>query len=757
MKKNKIIFYIIVFILLNISLDGYAYRVHISSKGTIPTKISLYNDSIFLTSFSSRDSILQLPDIDFNRLMIEAKGYIPVDTLCTSKDGILNIAMELVPLQLKEVVVTPDATLREEGINTIISNVGNSYIAEFGSVINGLEWVPGLMKLETGKIVIPGYGEPLIYVDGRRISSQSELNAIPTKEVAQIQILREPGASYPPGTKSVIVIKLRKHLSDYISLNPSVRYTQRRLPGVTPGLGFLFSTKKISGSLSATYTHSGSKPHDEQITLFNNDDLLGYIQQKKSYNLSNNLNLTGGLAYTVNSTSRIQAQYTGSLRHVNRNIFDKVEFMNNFTESTFERKICNSNNSHNVSLGYFMESDATELSVSVSYNAIRRDENEKYRNSEHVLDVITSPTHFDSFLSYCEFSHETFWGVFSGGYNLVYSNNITNYVQNEYLSNNHNRAYSFTPYIGFEKRIRKFTFHGAISYVYDKMHYYLPETFSRTYSVITPNLSLKYYINGRSISLGYNSRPEFPSYYELNPIKQQIDSLNYYQGNPDLRYCRYHNVTLNAGSFKGISTGISYSWRNNSVTEVLLLDPSNSLCGVYTPLNVGRYKKLQYDISYNLWRRNFNLFATGSLEYAHLSYPKEVSNPSSKNISGLIMVNCRYTIAKKYNIFTNSWYRSPYITTNQKIGYTLGVNIGISTSLLKKSLSISLTASDLFNRAVSPSTVTSFFSTSIRKSKFDYDGRSISISLSYTLNPLKIKYRKTDDYDEFNSRAASRD
>ena len=121
------------------------------------------------------------------------------------------------------------------------------------------------------------------------------------------------------------------------------------------------------------------------------------------------------------------------------------------------------------------------------------------------------------------------------------------------------------------------------------------------------------------------------------------------------------------------------------------------------------------------------------------------------------MVNCRYTIAKKYNIFTNSWYRSPYITTNQKIGYTLGVNIGISTSLLKKSLSISLTASDLFNRAVSPSTVTSFFSTSIRKSKFDYDGRSISISLSYTLNPLKIKYRKTDDYDEFNSRAASRD
>ncbi|MDE7093003.1 MAG: outer membrane beta-barrel family protein, partial [Muribaculaceae bacterium] len=353
---------------------------------------------------------------------------------------------------------------------------------------------------------------------------------------------------------------------------------------------------------------------------FNNDDLLGYTQQKNAHNLSNNLNLTGGFAYTVNSYSRIQAQYTGNLRHVNRNINDRVDLLNYFTESTFERKICNSNNSHNVSLGYFMESDATELSVSVSYNAIRRDENEKYRNSEHVLDVITSPTRFDSFLSYCEFSHETFGGVFSGGYNLVYSNNITNYVQNEYLSNNHNRAYSFTPYLGYEKRIRKFTFHGAISYVYDKMHYYLPEIFSRTYNVIAPNLSLKYNINARSISLGYNSKPEFPSYYELNPIKQQIDSLNYYQGNPDLRYCRYHNVTLNAGSFKGITTGISYSWRNNSVTEVLLLDPSNSLCGVYTPLNVGRYKKLQYNISYNLWRSNFNLFATGSLEYAHLSY-----------------------------------------------------------------------------------------------------------------------------------------
>ena len=756
MKKNKKIFYIIVFILLNISLDGYAYRVHISSKGTVPTKISLYNDSVFLTSFSTRDSILQLPDIAFNRLKVEAKGFIPVDTLCASKDDLLKVEMDRLPLQLKEVIVTPDATLKEDGVNTIISNIGNSYIAEFGSLNNGLEWVPGLMKQETGNIVIPGYGEPLIYVDGRRISSQAELNAIPAKEVAQIQILREPGASYPPGAKCVIAIKLRKHLSDYISLNPSLRYTQRRLPGVTPGLNFLFSTKKISGSLSATYTHSGSRPHDEQITLFNNDDLLGYTQQKKSDNLSNNLNLTGGLAYTVNSTSRIQAQYTGSLRHVNRNINDRMELLNNFTESIFERKICNSNNSHNVSLGYYMESKTTSLAVSVAYNAIRRNKNEKYSSVEQILDIITNPVRFESFLSYCEFSHNTSYGRFSGGYNISISNNNANYIQNNISSVTHNRSYSIAPYLGYEKRIDKLTLQGSVSYVFDKMHYILPAIFSKTYNVVTPSLQVKYNIKGKSISLRYKMAPEFPSYYQLNPIKEQIDSLNYYQGNPDLRYCRYHNVTLNAGSFKGITTGISYSWRNNSVTEVLLLDPSNSLCGVYTPQNVGRYKKLQYNISYNLWRRNFNLFATGSLEYAHLSYPKDVSTPSSKKISGLIMVNCRYTIAKKYNIFTNSWYRSPYITTNQKIGYTLGVNIGISTSLLKNSLNISLTASDLFSRAVSPSTVTSFFSTSIRKSKFDYDGRSISISLSYTFNRIKTKYKDVDNYNDFNNRAASR-
>lgn len=174
------------------------------------------------------------------------------------------------------------------------------------------------------------------------------------------------------------------------------------------------------------------------------------------------------------------------------------------------------------------------------------------------------------------------------------------------------------------------------------------------------------------------------------------------------------------------------------------------------PMNVGRYKKVRFNISYNLWRKNFNIYASSSLDYSHINYPIGISKPSTKNISALLMLNCRYTIAGKYNIFTNSWYRTPYITTNQKIDYTLGVNIGVSTSLLSKRLTISFTASDVFNRAVSPSTVTSWYSNSIRTSEFNYDGRALSLTLSYTLNHLKTKFKKTDDYDDFINRAASR-
>lgn len=755
-SMNRTIFTIIL-IFLNIAIKGWAYSVRVlPPKIPVPLKISLYHDSLLVSSFSSRDSIIQLPNVDFERIKIDAMGFKSVNRLWPVSTTSLNVTMEETSQTLNEVVVYADATLKEEGVNTTITNLSNSYLAEFGSLNNGLEWVPGLMKLESGKIVIPDYGEPIIYVDGRRLSSQSELNAIPTKEVAQIKILRDPGAAYPPGTKCVIDIKLHKHLSDYVSLSPSVRLTQRSLPGVNTSIGLLFSTQKLSGSASASYNHSGSQPKENQFTKFNDNNSSDYTMKQESHNLMNSVSLSGGLAYTLNSDSRIQIQYAGDLKHSNRFTIGSLQMNRYNPESSFRRKSCNFNNIHNVSLGYYMETDATSLSVSAAYNAIRRGENACYNNTEQILYTISNPTNYDSFLSYCEFSHESPYGLFTGGYNLAISNTKINYTQNGASTNTHNRAYNFSPYFGYEKTIHKFTIQGAISYAYDKMHYYLPSPFLKTYNVVMPSLSVKYKIKKKNITLAYRNTSEFPSYYELNPIKEQIDSLNYYQGNPHLKYCRNHNLTLSAGSFNGITTSLSYTWHNNSVTDVLMLNPSSSLIGVYMPMNVGRYKKVRFNISYNLWRKNFNIYASSSLDYSHINYPIGISKPSTKNISALLMLNCRYTIAGKYNIFTNSWYRTPYITTNQKIDYTLGVNIGVSTSLLSKRLTISFTASDVFNRAVSPSTVTSWYSNSIRTSEFNYDGRALSLTLSYTLNHLKTKFKKTDDYDDFINRAASR-
>lgn len=735
----------------------YASDVIISTReGFVEAKISIYRDSLFLSSWLSRDSIVSISDRTFNRLRIESPGYFAIDTTFVGTPDRVIVPIQNKPIILNEVVVSARATLEDDGTTTTISHLSDSYIAEFGSLGNGLEWIPGLMKLESGKVIVPECGEPLIYVDGRRLSSQSELNAIPVKEIAQIKILREPGTSYPPGTKCVIAIKLRKHLSDYASVNPSLRYTQRSRVGIAPGVAFLFSANRISGTFAATYAHSGSHPRTEQSTCLDADAPASYSQLKDSRNISNTIDLLGGLAYTINATSKLQFQYIATLKHSNRNSTDRLVLENHLTESLFNRNSHNMDNMHNLSLGYHLEFDATSLTINVAYNKIYRIDDARYSNSAQVIDIIQSPQNLNSFLSYCEFTQETPIGDFSGGYNLAVSSNKTAYTQNGIIEDSQNKTYTFAPYVGYEKAFGRITFQGALSYNYDKLQYELPNLFSKSYNIISPSLLIRYKIKRRTISIGYRDTPELPSYYELSPIKEQIDSLNYYQGNPALRYIRLHEAHINVGAFNGLSIGLSFSWRNNTVTECLVIDPNDDLTTIYTPINIGRYKRGQVNITYNLWKNNFNIYSKVAFDHTTINYPIGVGKPSSNKLSALLMLNCRYTIAGRYNIFTNSWYRSPYISTNQRIGHTLGVNLGISTSFFNRSLNVSLTASDIFNRAVSPSASTTWFGDSVRKSIFNYDGRAISLNLAYTLNNLRIKFKKSNDFDDFNTRAASR-
>ena len=90
------------------------------------------------------------------------------------------------------------------------------------------------------------------------------------------------------------------------------------------------------------------------------------------------------------------------------------------------------------------------------------------------------------------------------------------------------------------------------------------------------------------------------------------------------------------------------------------------------------------------------------------------------------------------------------------MGHTLGANVGISASYFKDKLQVTLAGYDLLNKSVSPSSSRTYSNNVTRYSRFDYDGRCVSLSITYTFNTVRTSFERDDSSDEYTRRTESR-
>ena len=296
-------------------------KVELTANGVekIPTKVTLFQDTAMVASQSFTDMAFVLPNVPFNRLKLEARNYQTLTQDYNQTDSILKFTLKRdTTVSLDEVVVTATTTMITNGVNTKYLNVADGYLGQFHTGLETLEWTPGLMKTN-GVISVPGRGVPLIYIDNRRITSQKELKSILSSDISSIEIIREPGGEYPPGTTSVVRIKMKKHLSDYVSISPSADYTQRsHNAGAGVALNSDFRFNKVSGTLAVDYSHGGSNPSSKSSTVVTDPYSATsgpseeYHSRENNRYRSNDVSVFAGISYDISKSSRLQAQYSGS-------------------------------------------------------------------------------------------------------------------------------------------------------------------------------------------------------------------------------------------------------------------------------------------------------------------------------------------------------------------------------------------------------------------------------------------------------------
>jgi len=123
--------------------------------------------------------------------------------------------------QLDEVTVQgqlPRTKLTTQGLQT---DVLGSVLEKVGSAEDALARVPGLMKTSDGLEVI-GKGNPIYYINGRRVHDMQELKQLRSYEIASVEVINNPGAQYDATVKAVVRIKTIRRQGDGFGFNAGI-------------------------------------------------------------------------------------------------------------------------------------------------------------------------------------------------------------------------------------------------------------------------------------------------------------------------------------------------------------------------------------------------------------------------------------------------------------------------------------------------------------------------------------------------------
>lgn len=154
-----------------------------------------------------------------------------------------EIRLETASYMLGEVAVNgsrPVARLKGNGVEVAISG---TYLANTGTALDLLGKMPFVSK-SGSEIEVLGKGTPLVYINGREVRDQSELDRLPSSQIKNVEVITTPGARYASSVNSVIRITTVAPVGEGLSFNDrttagykrsiSVRADQFQLPQKWP-------------------------------------------------------------------------------------------------------------------------------------------------------------------------------------------------------------------------------------------------------------------------------------------------------------------------------------------------------------------------------------------------------------------------------------------------------------------------------------------------------------------------------------------
>lgn len=734
----------------------------------IKTTVTDHKGKFILEKIETGDYILRYSFIGYE------KTIMPV-TVNQKKENVGTIEIGVSSQNLSNVVVTSRKSLLNTSIDRKVYNVTQDIMAQSGSASDILKNIPSVEVDIDGQVTLRGSANLMVLINGRPSPLMGKSRAevllqLPANSIERIEVITNPSARYKPdGTSGIINIVMKKNTK--VGWNGSTIANAGNNDRYNGSLGLNYKSGKLN--LFSNYNIR----QDRRIRLNNIDreyfDSVGntsdfYKEDSRSPARPLSNIVTIGADYTLNDHNTIG---------ISGNYHYRKQTKNDVVKKFFYDKSYLPTSSYNrlrYDPEFEKEKDVTtywqhnflkeDHELHVEFNASSSDEVE----DNHYTNVYISPllpASFDNTLikqgdhqqeltidytnplsedSKLEAGYDgSFNQIDMNFYGEYYDTSQHSFIKDIIKSNRF--RYSEAIHAGYGTYQHSY---GAFGYsaglraeqVFIRGNLVTKDSLiSNQYFKLYPTLHLDYKFKKGELQLNYSKRVRRPEGDDLNPFPEYQDPFNLRAGNPKLLPEITHSIEF------------GYKWQNNRysfVPSIYYRYKQNGFTFVTVPINDSVLLTTQQNLSNDkstglelIFSAKSGKFLTSNLSsnffYNHIDASNLGYSNKKSIISMSINFNTTATLSKTTIWQVSGNYRSARLTPQGKFFGTFVLNSGIRQDLFKKKVSITITASDIFNSLKQKSELTTLYLKQIVIGR--RDARIIYLGFSYRIGKILNK------------------
>ena len=135
--------------------------------------------------------------------------------------GYTSIVQEISKNELGEIQLLPDTQLLGDVVvkgylpktqakgDAMVTTVSGTVLEKAGTAENLLDKIPNVTA-QNGTVTVFGRGTPEIYINGRKVRNQQELDQLSSDNIKSVEVVSNPSARYDASVKAVIRIFTKK-------------------------------------------------------------------------------------------------------------------------------------------------------------------------------------------------------------------------------------------------------------------------------------------------------------------------------------------------------------------------------------------------------------------------------------------------------------------------------------------------------------------------------------------------------------------